>query len=302
MNTIRLALDWTPNVNHVGFLVAYESGYYQDAGIDLQIIDPSIDNYATTPAKRVELGTADLALCPTESLISYQTKSEPFDLVAIAAVLQSDLSAIAVLESSSIQRPTDLDGRIYSSYAARYEDAIVRAMVKNDGGQGDFRCVYPDKLGIWSTLVEGGADATWIFINWEGVAAAQKDIGLREFKMADYGIPYSYSPVVAGSRSVVSRDQEMYGRFIKASALGHQRVIDEPQVAAEVLGQYVPESDSDLDLYQAISLSSPHFISKGKWGSIDRAVMQTFLDWLRDEGLESQELVVDDLVLDLTMP
>ena len=89
MKQLTLALDWTPNINHIGFFVAQDKGFYNDLNLNVKIIDPSEDNYAVTPAKKVELGFADFALCPTESIISYQTKNKPFDMVAIALVSSS---------------------------------------------------------------------------------------------------------------------------------------------------------------------------------------------------------------------
>jgi ABC-type nitrate/sulfonate/bicarbonate transport system substrate-binding protein len=169
MHPITLALDWTPNINHIGFFVAQEKGFYSEQGVEVAITDPSADNYQITPAKKVELGQADFALCPTESIISYQTKSNPFALIAVAAILQEDLSAIVVKADSAIQSPRDLDGKVYASYNARYEDEIVRQMIRNDGGTGTIKIETPDKLGIWDTILDGTFDATWIFLNWEGV-------------------------------------------------------------------------------------------------------------------------------------
>ena len=53
---LKLNLDWTPNINHIGFFVAKKLGYYKEVGIDIDILDPSGDNYQTTPAKNLELG------------------------------------------------------------------------------------------------------------------------------------------------------------------------------------------------------------------------------------------------------
>jgi NitT/TauT family transport system substrate-binding protein len=36
-NTLRIALDWTPNTNHVGFYVALQKGWYEEAGISVSI-------------------------------------------------------------------------------------------------------------------------------------------------------------------------------------------------------------------------------------------------------------------------
>src|SRR5690348_15550342 len=35
---VRLALDWTPNTNHLAFYVADAKGWYADAGIDLEVL------------------------------------------------------------------------------------------------------------------------------------------------------------------------------------------------------------------------------------------------------------------------
>ena len=78
MKKLTLALDWTPNINHIGFFIAQEKGFYKELGLDVSITDPSEDNYAVTPAKKIELGQANFALCPTESILSYRTKSKPF--------------------------------------------------------------------------------------------------------------------------------------------------------------------------------------------------------------------------------
>ena len=47
-----MALDWTPNVNHVGFFVAQEKGFYADEEIDLTITSPLTDGYALTTSSQ----------------------------------------------------------------------------------------------------------------------------------------------------------------------------------------------------------------------------------------------------------
>jgi hypothetical protein len=64
------------------------------------------------------------------------------------------------LGNSNINFPKELDGMTYASYQARYEDHIVKQMIRNDGGNGDIQITCPDKLGIWNTLLQGKVDAT----------------------------------------------------------------------------------------------------------------------------------------------
>jgi len=297
MKTIKLALDWTPNVNHIGFFIAKAKGFYNDVGIDLQIISPESDNYATTPAKKVEQEHADFALCPTESLISYQTKSKPFPLVGVSSIFQKDLSAICVLKSSGINSPKELDNKVYASYKARYEDGIVKKMIKNDGGEGHLQISYPDKLGIWNRLVKGNADATWIFLNWEALQAEAEGIELTNFKLTDYDIPYSYSPIIAGDRNKIAKNQEVVKAFLEATKQGYFYAKANPEESAEILNSHLPEHDKNIDLVKAINLSCEALGNEKIWGEIDIDNVKEFLEWLRAYGLENSNIAARSLVL-----
>ena len=288
MSTLRLALDWTPNVNHSGFFAAQHFGWFQEAGLQVEIQHPGTDNYLHSPAKKVELGLADLALCPLESLLSYRTKSEPLPLLALAAVLQTDLSSIVVKANSGIERPAQLDGKTYASYKARYEDAQVACLVRNDGGQGHLVLQYPNRLGIWNTLLNGDADATWIFDNWEGVQAQLAGIALRHFRMADYGIPYGYSPVLATTEAILSTHKEGLEAFLGASARGFAWAASHPQEMAGILLALVPQADQDLAMLTAAQqATSPHYLHAQGWGYMEKERVAAYLNWLLAEGLES---------------
>lgn len=45
-------------------------GWYRDAGLDVCLLSPHIDQYATTPAAKVRNGVATMAIAPTETVIS----------------------------------------------------------------------------------------------------------------------------------------------------------------------------------------------------------------------------------------
>lgn len=290
MTSLKIALDWTPNANHIGFFIAQELGYYSAESLEVEITDPSQDNYKLTPAKKVELGLVDMALCPLESVMSYQTKSKTFDLMAIATLFQEDLSAIACKASTGIKSPKDLDHATYASYNARYEDAIVQQMIKNDGGKGIIKCVYPDKLGIWETIEKDQVQATWIFTNWEGVQAAQEQTELVLFQLKDYGIPYSYSPVICCSQQSISTKEVALKSFLKATKRGFFYAQKHPEKAAEILKTLVPEQDKNMDLYKSILLTCDVLGEQKHWGQMKPDGIQNFLTWLQDQKLENHHL------------
>ena len=53
---ITFCLDWTPNTNHTGLYVAQAKGYYEEAGLDVEIVQPPINtarNIIASVASRI---------------------------------------------------------------------------------------------------------------------------------------------------------------------------------------------------------------------------------------------------------
>lgn len=303
MQILRLALDWTANTNHTGFYVALAKGFYTEKNIEVKLTTPEDDGYRTTPAKKLELNEADLALCPLESIISFRTKNNPFPLTAIATIFQDDVSKICVHKNSGILRPKDLDSKKYASYKARYEDHIVKRMIKNDGGSGEIEIMYPEKLGIWNTLLKHDADATWIFDNWEGVMARISGVELQSFRLADFDIPYSYSPIIATGESTIARYPDTLRAFIDATREGFLFAQKNPEESTEILLPFIPKHERN----RAMVLTSQHFSNKhygddDHWGYMDLSKVQLFYDWLYNERLETQIFYAEDTLTNALLP
>jgi|TARA_B110000259_G_scaffold186072_1_gene236437 ABC-type nitrate/sulfonate/bicarbonate transport system substrate-binding protein len=296
MTPLKVALDWTPNTNHIGIFVAKQLGFYKEQGIEVEILNPISDNYQVTPGKKLALGIADFAIAPFETVISLNNKENAIDAIAVFAILQEDLSSIASLKSSKINTPKLLDGKIYASYKARYEDAIVKEMVKNDGGTGALQITYPAKLGIWNTLLEGTADATWIFDNWEGIEASTKQIALNKFSMGQFGIPYCYSPVIIARNSNLIANKEAYTLFIKATKKGYLYAANNSEITAKILKEQLTEDDiKNIDIEASIAMTAPHFGTDSSCGFMRSERITTFLNWLVAHNLENEKIIEQNL-------
>lgn len=288
METIKIALDWSPNTIHSGLLLAYHQGSYRKAGLDVQFTSPETDDYSETPARRLASGAVDFAIAPTESVIAYQTSRNPVPLIAVAAILQRDTSAIVSLAPHGPQRPAELDGKIYASYKARFEDGIVRSMVKNDGGDGTFEPVHVARLNIWDMLRNGDADATWVFMPWEGVKAQKDGLNLNIFRLEDYQIPYGYTPLIVAHLEAISQRAASYQRFLKITAQAYQQAVKSPDHCAQILCQTVDHPDFSNPEFIAASLHALQHATltpSAQWGIMQESVWQKFIDWLVEQQL-----------------
>ena len=279
--TIRLALDRTPNTNHTGFYVALAKGAYKEAGLDVQFISPDEENYQKMPARRVAQSDAHLAITPSESVISYQTNGIP--LVAVATLLARDISAIVTVKESGIDRPQQLDGKVYASYGARYEEDLIRQLIQNDDGRGTFVAHKAAWSGIWKALVTREVDAAWVWLTWEGVKAYIDGVDLNQFLFDEYEIPYGYNPVLTAHRDWLNENGDALRRFMEATAAGFQFAVKNPDEAARILIKTAnhPTLSNRNFVEQSQQMVSGYYLDpEGHWGLMHRSIWVSFVNWM----------------------
>ena len=290
MSKISVALDWTPNTNHAGFFVANARGLYKAAGIEVDFLSPLDNNYQQTPRQRVESGEVHFGIAPSETVISCHTSDKPRQegkrLVAVAALLQTQTSAIVTLKSSGIDSPKQLDGKKYASYEGRFEMPIIQQLIRDDGGEGTAIEVKPGEhgLGIFNTLLNRPEEyhATWVFMPWEGVIAKSKGVELNVFDLEQ--IPYGYTPILVGREDVLDSMLSTVKAFLSATAQGYKLAAQNPEESAQIVCQVAThkgiELSQDIVKESAKELAPAFLTAEGSWGCMEAARWEKFTAWL----------------------
>ena len=260
--TVRLALDWVPNTNHTGIYVALANGWYEEAGVELQILPYG----GVSPEALVANGRAEVGVSSTESVRGAAAAGEP--VVSVAAMLSTNTAALAVLEGSGVTRPRELDGKVYAAFGAPWEDPAVAAVIGRDGGRGEFRSAVLNVAGF-DALLAGRADFVWIFRGWQGVQAELEGTPLRMFNFSDYGVPDYYTPVLIASPDAIETNAAALRAFLAATARGYLYAAENPAEAAELLLESAPAgSFPNPELVRrSQAVVSGFYIAEGKsWG------------------------------------
>ena len=84
---LSVALDWTPNTNHVGLYVAQAKGWFKDAGLDVEIL-PYTD---TSSGTLVATGVAEFGIL--SSIGFYSQRATGADLTVVMANSRPSRSA-----------------------------------------------------------------------------------------------------------------------------------------------------------------------------------------------------------------
>ncbi|HXG36436.1 MAG TPA: ABC transporter substrate-binding protein [Dehalococcoidia bacterium] len=278
---VRVQLDWVPNTNHIGVYVALAQGWYREAGLEVEVLPYSDANADVVVAN----GNADVGFSFPPNVIF--SRAAGLDLVSIAAVLQRNVTELAVLASSSISRPRDLDGKTYAGFGLPYEEPQIKTVIKADGGKGDFRAVTLT-TAAYEALYNGRADFTEIFTTWEGIQAQLRGIPLRTFRYDQYGVPDFHGVVLVARRQSLQTQGEQLRKFLEITRRGYEFAASQPQQAAQVLLDYLPKEtfpEPEMVRRSADMLAKIFLAPDGRWGSQSAEKWSAYTNWIVGSGI-----------------
>lgn len=277
MEKIKIVLDWFPNTNHTGFLLAQKRGWFQDAGLSVEI--------AGDVHGEMHLGDADFVCGPEISILDCLAKGEA--MTAVAVMTQKCDSGIVSLKEAGITRPRELEGKRLTHWTpAWFHKAIARVMRKDGGDYSKVKLVQLDVGDIVATLGHA-ADATWVYENWENQELLEAGKEINYFNLGDFDPIFNFcAPAVAAAQKTLAERPDAVRRFLAAAARGYQFAAKEPDSAVMEVKDLLPKGCSDHMLLQSQRHLAPILLdAEGNWGKIAAERWDPMADFLVEEKL-----------------
>lgn len=265
--TVKIALDYTANVDYLGIYAAITNGYFAK-----QHIKPQIIPYANTPAETlVKNGSTDLGITyPPDVIIN---RAEGLKYKAVAALVAHNTTALAVLASSKFTRPAQLSGQLYGGFGVQSDPPIISAIMKGDGvADPDFKQVVLN-TDVITALAHHRIGYTAVFGGIDDVTAEMQGTKLRTFPYRKYlggAGDYPNAVYVASDQDIATRGPVLK-RALTALAQGYEFAAKHPAQAAQIL---IKDNPTALDKQQAIidataKATSTQFLDPaGNWGPL----------------------------------
>ena len=284
---ITFVLDWTPNTNHTGVYVAQELGYFKEAGLEVEIIQPPEGGALPLVAG----GKAEFSVSFQEEIAAAITSDSPLDVVAVGTILQHNTSGIISLKKDNIVSPKDMENKVYATWDTPIEKAILNQVITTDGGNYDNVTMIPSTVTDVISALQSNIDCVWIYYGWDGVATQLKglDTNFFAFKDKDPVLDY-YTPVIAASPAYLNENGDTAKKFLAAVAQGYDYAIKNPEDAAKVLVKHVPEVDIELATASQNYLADQYKAEVEQWGYIDPKRWDAFYTWMYENQLISKKL------------
>ncbi|SFV38781.1 ABC-type nitrate/sulfonate/bicarbonate transport system, substrate-binding protein [Devosia crocina] len=280
---VSVALDWTPNTNHIGLFVAEAKGFYEEAGLDVEILPYSDTSAAVLVANNI----ADFGVLGSIGLFTQRTAGA--DLVATYALVQTETGRLVFrADRDDIQTPRDLDGKIYAGFGSGWETAMIGTIIRHDGGEGAFETVT---LGTsaYEALANGAVDFTLEVYTWEGVKAERDGPAQRAFRYANYGVPDQHTNFLGTTGAYLAEHPDTARAFISTSRRGYAYAVEYPEEAADILVAANADTLLDREFVRASlqAMIDGHYLraEDGTIGTIDPGKMEAMGGFLFEAGL-----------------
>ncbi len=285
---ITFVLDWTPNTNHTGLYVAQEKGYFEDEGLEVEIVQPPEDGADALVAS----GKAQFGISFQDTMAPGVVGEDALPTTAVAAVVQHNTSGIISRKGEGMDTPKGLEGKKYATWDAPIEKAMMENVVEADGGDFSKVELIPSTVtDEVSALESKSVDAIWIFYAWAGVVTEVAGLETDYFAFKDINPAFDYyTPVIIGNNEFLEKEPETAKKFLSAVKKGYEDAIEDPDGAAEILCEAAPELDQELVKASQEYLKDQYIADADRWGYIDPDRWNLFYNWLNENGLTENEI------------
>lgn len=285
---ITFVLDWTPNTNHTGLYVAQEKGYFDEAGLDVEIVQPPEDGAEAL----VGTGKAQFGVSFQDTMIPAIIGDNAMPIQAVAALLQHNTSGIISRKGEGMDSPKGLEGKKYATWDLAIEKATLKQVVEADGGDFDKVELIPSTVtDEVSALKSKSVDAIWIFYGWAGIATEVAGLETDYFAFKDIDPVFDYyTPVVIGNTDWMKENPDTAKAFLSALKKGYEYSIENADDAADILLKAAPELDETLVHESQKYMAEQYKAEVEQWGYIDPTRWNAFYNWINENELADEKL------------
>lgn len=281
LKKVTVILDYVPNTNHTGMYVALENGYYEEEGLDVEIIEPTDGATATLVAQ--QKGTFGISY--QEDVTIALTAKDPLPVKAIAALVQHNTSGFVSLADSGITSPADFEGKTYAGWGGPGESAVLEGCMNQAGTDfSKLNMVISDGSGF--EALGKSCDLMWFFEGWDCIQAEMNgcELNYMECRQLDERLDY-YTPIIIAGSEVLESDPEMVSAFLRATEKGYMDAMADSDAAAEILYKYAPSYDLEMLKKSQAYLAEKYMEDTEVWGSMKAEVWDNYAAFLQEYGV-----------------
>lgn len=293
LDELTLQLKWLPQSQFMGYYVAAAKGYYEEEGIDIEILPGGAD---IIPEQQVYNGVADVGVTWVSTLMKYQEKG--WEVVEVAQIFQKSAMLLVSKAATGIEAPADLAGKKVGSWFGGNEYEIYALLEANGlDREADLELVQQDYT--MNQLLNDEVDAASAMIYNEYGLLLESGIDSSELNvldMNDEGVAMLEDNLFV-TKEWIAENEELFVRFLRATIKGWADACADPAAAGQIVYDVDQSVSLEHQVYMAEEIAKlvvPEGFDPANIGFMDMDAVQQTADLGLKYGLLESEAVISE--------
>ena len=220
--------QWTAQAQFAGYYVAKEKGFYKQAGLDVDIVHPSITQPAISRVRNNESQATTLGLCQALEVID--------DGIPMVNILQTSMNTSLVLVSRKDVDPLKQPGMKVGIWSTGFGQLAICMSIKEHLNYEWVR--FASNVNLF---VQGAIDATLVMSYNEYYQLAQAGVKLTErnvYRFSDHDYNVQEDGLYM-TKAYYDEHRDEARRFAEASKKGWEWAVAHPDETLDIVMDYV---------------------------------------------------------------
>jgi len=284
---IRLPMAYIPNVQFAPFYVAYDKGYFEEVGIDLEF------DYSFETDGVAMVGANDLQFAIVSGEQVPIARAEGIPIVYVMAWYKDYPVAIVIDKTLGIESPQDLAGRtvgLPGLFGANYVG--LRAFLQVNGLEESDLTLDSIGFNQVELFASGKEDVVVGYIANEPVQLRSRGYDLTVFAISDYVDLVSNGLIT--NQTTLEENPELVRAMIQATLRGIKYTVENPDEAYEISKKYVEGlADADEEIQKEVLAASISLYQTDPYGYSIASAWENMQDVLLNMGLMKEAIDLD---------
>ena len=220
--------QWTAQAQFAGYYVAQEKGFYKEAGIEVDIVHPSISQTAISRIHNNESQATTLQLCQAMEIIDAG--------IPLVNILQTSMNNAMVIVSARGKDPLTQKGAKVGIWSVGFGQLAICMSIKDHLDYEWVRFAQNTNL-----FVAGALDATLAMSYNEYYQLVQAGIEMSDknvYRFCDHGYNVQEDGVYM-TRDYFEKHRDQAVKFARASRKGWEWAAQHPEETLDIVMKYV---------------------------------------------------------------
>lgn len=282
LKSIDFILDWYPNTNHTGLFVAKEKGYFDEIGINFNILTSPEDSTSDL----IINNKAPFGIYFQDSLAAKLPKTT--NITAVAAIIEHNTAGFLSLKNKNIISKENIKNKRFGSYNDPIEIALINYLTDKN-----ITFVPNTDSNSILNLSNNLFDLSLSFYGYDKIMADTMNIDTNFIYLKDLSNNLDfYSPIIIANTNYLNNNKEEAIKILQAIKKGYIYAINNPEEAAEILIKANPELENNRKFIVESQkyLSSVYATNPDKWGEFDPNRWNNYYKWLNNQKILESEI------------